>query len=157
MTDEIRVTEAAELLDVSGQTVRNYVRQGLLSARQPGARTLLIDRASVDALLLTRALRGQGNRRRATTRGPGADELARERDDLRARVVELQDAVLRLRAAAGLQRRADAERATQIGHLEEALRAATLAGELDRRAAIELEEAVAGMALPGHPGDLADS
>jgi hypothetical protein len=76
---------------------------------------------------------------------------------LRARVVELQDAVLRLRAAAGLQRRADAERATQIGHLEEALRAATLAGELDRRAAIELEEAVAGMALPGHPGDLADS
>ncbi len=158
MADEISVSEAAKLLETSGQTVRNYIRQGLLSARRPGARAFRVDRSSVDAFMRDRLLSGRRRVRRAVT-GPadGAEELARERDDLRARVIELQEAVLRLRAAAELQRRADAERATEVERLMEALRAADRAGKLHRRAAAELEEAIAGMALPGHLGEIADS
>lgn len=158
MADEISVSEAAKLLEMSGQTVRNYIRQGLLRARRPGARAFLVDRSSVEALLRERPLPGRRRRRQvATVPADGAEELARERDDLRARVVELQEAVLRFRAAADLQRRADAERDTEVEHLMEALRAAERAGELQRCAAAELEEAIAGMALPGHPGEIAES
>ena len=82
--------------------------------------------------------------------------LARERDDLRVRVVELQEAVLRLRSAAELQRKADAARAAEVERLLEALREAERSDELRRRAAAELEEALAGVALPGHPGEIAD-
>jgi len=158
MADEISVSEAAKLLETSGQTVRNYIRQGLLNARRPGARAFLVDRSSVEALLRDRPLSGRrGLRQAAAVPADGAEELARERDNLRARVVDLQEAVLRLRAAADLQRRADAERATEVERLMEALRAADRAGELHRRATAELEEAVAGMALPGHPGEIVES
>lgn len=158
MADEISVSEAAKLLETSGQTVRNYIRQGLLSARRPGARAFLVDRSSVEAFLRDRPLSGRRRlRQAATVPADSAEELARERDDLRARVVELQEAVLRLRAATDLQRQADAERATEVERLMEALRAADRAGELHRRAAAELEEAVAGMALPGHPGEMGES
>lgn len=157
MADEISVSEAAKLLETSGQTVRNYIRQGLLSARRPGARAFLVDRSSVEAFLRDRPLSGRRLRQAATVPADSAEELARERDDLRARVVELQEAVLRLRAATDLQRQADAERATEVERLMEALRAADRAGELHRRAAAELEEAVAGMALPGHPGEMGES
>ena len=152
MTDEISVTEAARLLDRSTQTVRNYIRQGLLTAQRPGERTFAVDRNSVEALSRSRALPEQRRQERAAD----AESLARERDDFRARVVELQEAVLRLRTAAELQRRADAERATEVDRLMEALGAAQRAGELQRRAALELEEAVATIAQPGHPGDIAD-
>jgi excisionase family DNA binding protein len=157
VADEISVTEAAGLLGTSGQTVRNYIRRGLLSARRPGGH-FLVDRASVEALLRHGGLAPGGRRRRSTVAGPvpnGAEALTRERDDLRARVVELQEAVLRLRSAADLQRKADAARATEIERLLEALRAAERTDELRRRAAAELEEALAGIALPGHAGELA--
>lgn len=157
MADEISVSEAAKLLDASGQTVRNYIRQGLLSARRPGARAFVVDRSSVDAVLRKRQLRGRRRQTVAAVPVDGTQRLAQERDDLRARVVELQETVLRLRAAADLQRRADAERATEVEHLIEALRASERAGELHRRATTELEEAVAGAALPGHPGELTES
>src|SRR5438552_11475070 len=144
MTDEISVTEAARLLDTSTQTVRNYIRRGLLAARRPGVRSLAVDRSSAESLLRSRVLPAG----RRQERGAEADSLARERDDYRARVVELQEAVLRLRTAAELQRRADAERATEVDRLMEALGAAQRAGELQRRAALELEEAVATIAQP---------
>jgi excisionase family DNA binding protein len=159
VADEISVSEAAKLLETSGQTVRNYIRRGLLSARQPGARSFLIDRSSVEALLRDGLLPGQRRRRRAAAAPTpaGAETLARERDDLRARVVELQEAVLRLRAAADLQRQADSERATEVGRLLDALLAAERADELRSRAAAELEDALAAVALPGHPGEIAGS
>jgi excisionase family DNA binding protein len=157
MADEISVSEAAELLETSGQTVRNYIRRGLLSARRPGARAFLVDRSSVQALLRDRPLSGRRRlRQAATVPGDGGGELARERDDLRARVVELQEAVLRLREAADLQRRADAERVEEVERLMDALRAADRAGALHRRAAAELEDAIAGLTLPGHPGEIAE-
>jgi excisionase family DNA binding protein len=156
VVDEISVSEAAGLLGTSGQTVRNYIRRGLLSARQPRGR-FLVDRASVEALL--REGLGPGRRRRRSTVArsvsDGAEALARERDDLRARVVELQEAVLRLRSAADLQRKADAARATEVERLLEALRAAERTDELRRNAAAELEEALAGIAVSGHAGELA--
>jgi excisionase family DNA binding protein len=157
VADEISVSEAAVLLETSGQTVRNYIRRGLLSARQPGARSFLIDRSSVEALLRDGMLPGRGRRRRtsAVPSLDGAEALERERDDLRARVVELQEAVLRLRAAADLQRQADRARATQVNHLLDALRAAERADELRSGAAAELENALAAMAVPGHPGEIA--
>jgi hypothetical protein len=85
----------------------------------------------------------------------GAEALARERDDLRVRVVELQEAVLRLRSAADLQRQADAARSREVESLLEALREGERTDQLRRRAAAELEEALAGIALPGHPGPIA--
>jgi hypothetical protein len=128
----------------SGRAARQYATtfgKGLLSAG--GARTFL-DRSSVNAFVPDTTFSGRHHLRQAATiPADGAEGFARERDDLRARVIELQEAVLRLRAAADLQRRADAERATQVGHLNEALSAADRAGELHRRAAAELEEAVA--------------
>jgi excisionase family DNA binding protein len=157
MPDEISVSETASLLGTSGQTVRNYIRRGLLSARRPGARSFLVDRTSVEALLRQG---GPGRRRHrrtvATTLSKDTQKLAHERDELRVRIVELQEAVLRLRTAADLQRQADATRATEIERLLEALRAAELTDELRRRASAELEEALAGIALPGHPGDIAE-
>lgn len=155
--DEISVSEAARLLGTSSQTVRNYIRRGLVSARRPGARAFLLDRASVEALLRQRSV--PVRRRRSTFADPVLDNtkaLARERDDLRVRVVELQEAVLRLRSAAELQRKADAARAAEVERLLEALREAERSDELRRRAAAELEEALAGVALPGHPGEIAD-
>jgi excisionase family DNA binding protein len=158
VADEISVSEAAGLLGTSGQTVRNYIRRGLLSARRP-SRRFLIDRSSVDVLLRQGGPGSRRRSRRSKVAGPGpdgAETLARERDDLRARVVELQEAVLRLRNAADLKRQADAARGTEIEHLLEALREAERTDELRRRAAAELEEALAGIALPGHPGEIAD-
>jgi excisionase family DNA binding protein len=158
MVDEISVSEAADLLGTSGQTVRNYIRRGLLSARRPDGR-FLVDRGSVEALLRQGGLVRGRRRRRSAVASPvpdGAEPLVRERDGLRARVVELQEAVLRLRSAAELQRKADAARATEIERLLEALRASERTDELRRRAAAELEGALAGIALPGHPGEIAD-
>lgn len=158
MADEISVSEAAGLLGTSGQTVRNYIRGGLLSARRPGRR-FVVDRSSVEAVVRQGGLVSRGRRRPSKIPGPvpdGAEALACERDDLRARVVELQETVLRLRSAADLQRQADAARGTEIEHLLEALRETERTDELRRRAAAELEEARAGRALPGHLGEIAD-
>jgi excisionase family DNA binding protein len=155
MPDEISVRDAAEILQVSGQTVRNYIRAGALTARRPGARSYLVTRASVERLMRERPLAGRRRGQRAgAASAASAEELARERDDLRARVIDLQEIVVRLREAGDLHGRADAERATEIDHLTEALRAAERVGELRRQAAAELEEALGGLAMPGHLGQL---
>jgi excisionase family DNA binding protein len=155
VADEISVSEAALVLGTSGQTVRNYIRRGLLSARRPGARAFLVDRSSVEALLHEDVWPGRrrGPHESAVPTLVGVEAVARERDDLRARVVELREAVLRIHAAAELQRQADAERTEEIEHLIDALRAGERASELRRRAAAELEETIASFALPGHPGE----
>jgi excisionase family DNA binding protein len=158
VADEISVSEAARLLGTSGQTVRNYIRHGLLSARQPGKR-FLIDRSSVERFVRQDGPGSRRRRQRSKVAGPipaGAEALARERDDLRARVVELQEVVLRLRSAAELQREVDIARGSEIERLLEALREAERSDRLRRRAAAELEQALGGTALPGHPGEIAD-
>ena len=158
MSDEVSVSEAAALLETSGQTVRNYIRTGLLSARRSG-RKFRVDRSSVEALWREG---GPGSHRRPSRAkvprplSDDAEALAAERDDLRARIVELQEAVLRLRGAADMQRQADAARGAEIERLLEALREGERADGLRRRATAELEDAVAGIALPGHPGQIAD-
>ena len=156
MADEISVSQAADLLGMSGQTVRNYIRHGLLSARRAG-RPFLVDRSSVEALMRQGGRAPTRRRRQPKMTGPVADAaeaIARERDGLRARVVELQEAVLRLRSAADLQRQADAARGREIQKLLDALRESERTDELRRRGAAELEEALAGIALPGHPGEV---
>lgn len=157
MSDEISVREAAELLQVSGQTVRNYIREGSLTARRPGARAYLVTRASVEGLIRDQPLPGRRRGRRAAAASSAdLEALARERDDLRARVIELQEAVLRLRGVTDLHRRADAERAAEVDHLMEALRAGERVGELHRQAAAELEDALGGFVVPGHLGQLGE-
>ena len=160
MEDEISVTRAAELLATSGQTIRNYVRSGTLSARRgPNGRRLLVTRASVDTLLAERGPLNGGRRRKSSrvlAELDSEDALVRERDDLRARVIWLGDAVARLREAAPHQQQADAQRAAVVEGLLSAIHAAERADELRRRALAELEEAVAGSMLPGHLGELDD-
>jgi hypothetical protein len=88
---------------------------------------------------------------------PGPETLGRlqqARDDLRATVTTLQDALARMRAVAELQRQADVERAQMVDHLLAAIAAGERADALRRSALQELEDAVAGATQPAHPGGL---
>lgn len=80
--------------------------------------------------------------------------VARERDGLRAKVVDLEEALTRAHMAVELQRDADAERARVIEHLLMAMTASERADALRRQAATVLEEALAGFTRPGHPGEM---
>jgi uncharacterized protein involved in exopolysaccharide biosynthesis len=89
--------------------------------------------------------------------GPAPETLAqlqRERDDLRATVTTLRDALARMRSVAELQRQADVERAAMVEHLLAATAAGERADALRRSALQELEEAVAGTTQPAHPHEL---
>ena len=93
----------------------------------------------------------------AGQRTPGVNRIGeegRERDDLRARIVSLEEALARVRLAAELQRDADAERAAVVGRLLEALSASERAEALRRRAVTELEEALAAFSGPGHAAEI---
>ena len=81
----------------------------------------------------------------ATGHDPADGRLHRERDDLRATVVALQDALVRTRSAAELRARAEEERAVMVGHLREAVAAGERADELRRAAVRELEEVAAAV------------
>lgn len=162
MPDEISVSEAAERLATTGQTIRNYLRSGILQGRRGSdGRTLLVSRKSVESLLAQHGPLNGGRRRRAR-RSTGADggdaadreALARERDDLLARVAWLEDALARLREASNLQRQADTQRAEVIDRLLSAMAAAERADELRRDAHAELEDAIASAAMPGNVGRL---
>jgi excisionase family DNA binding protein len=82
------------------------------------------------------------------------ETLQRERDDLRATVVTLQDVVARARTVADLHQQADAARAKVIEHLIAAVSAGEQADALRRAAVAELEEAVAAASRARHLGDL---
>ncbi len=87
---------------------------------------------------------------------PGLREARtqRERDDLRAEVVTVRDALARARTVAELQREADVERASIVEHLLAAVSAGERADALRRNAIAEMEDAITASSQAGHPGDL---
>jgi excisionase family DNA binding protein len=166
------VTEAAQALKTSTQTIRNFLGNGTLTGRRGPKKWWLIDRESVDALLRERGHLNGGRRRRsalailtaeverlrtevdrlsnlagATSSTEG--DAARERDELRARVVTLEDNIAQMRDAAELQRRAEAERANVVDQLLNAVAAAERADGLRREAVETLEAALSRSILPG--------
>jgi hypothetical protein len=178
MPDELSTKEAAALLTTTVPTVIGLTEDGELIGRKElrGQRfRWRISRASVEASIkkhgtfprqhdgrtsrLSRvereivALRAQVEDL-AESRDPDQRPFGRERDDLRARVVALTDALARTLSAAELRDRAEEERAVMVRHLGEAIAAGERADDLRRAALRELEEAVATAGQPGHPGSL---
>lgn len=174
MSDEMTVSEAAQALGTSGQTIRTFLGDGTLTGRRGARNAWLVDRASVASFLRTRGrlngqrrrksraaeLEAEVNRLRAeverlteavNARGSGAAAL-QERDTLRARVVELEDGLAQMRDAAELQRRAETERSELVEHLLAAVASADRADALRRQAVEKLEDALARARVPGHPG-----
>jgi chromosome segregation ATPase len=174
MSDELTVSEAAQALGTSGQTIRTLLGDGTLTGRRGPRNAWLVDRVSVASFLGTRGpLNGQRrrksraaeledevNRLRAevdrltvavNATGSGAAAL-QERDALRARVVELEDGLAQMRDAAELQRRAETERSELVDHLLAAVASADRADALRREAVEKLEDALARTRVPGHPG-----
>lgn len=178
MPDEISTKEAAALLKTTVPTVLRQIEHGELTARQePHGKKFRwhISRASVMASIEkngTFPRRSEGRTGRLSRverevaalraqvadlaeRGDPADRrLHRERDDLRATVVALKDALTRTRSAAESRDRAEEERAVVVEHLREALAAGERADELRRAAVRDLEEVATAVAQPGHPGGL---
>src|SRR2546430_791972 len=134
--------KAAARLGVSKPTVRAWIGDGLVRARRekrgqgfrwlideeeiarPDVRTLVgraprrrpsrLAQLESDVASLQEALRTAGPPAVPSESPPG--ELQRERDDLRAKVVGLEETIVRLRAAAEMQGDADAHRSTVIEH-----------------------------------------
>ncbi len=103
---------------------------------------------------LSEAVRGLQAAPKSTLEPQSAEEIGRDRDGLRARVVNLEEALTRAHAVAELQREADGERAAVVEHLLAAAAASERADALRRRSVAELEEAVAVFSRPGHPGEM---
>jgi hypothetical protein len=171
------------MLGTSKPTVHALIAKGILKAtRQPRGKLSMwyIDESSVQRWLGEHGRYDEQNRRGpsrlarleaevlglreqvqalvfAYRAGPDispAEVAARERDDLRAQVVSLEEALARAHLVAELQRDADTERAAVIGHLLEAAAANERAEGLRRRAITELEEAVAAFSRPGHAAEI---
>jgi hypothetical protein len=180
---DVQTGEAAKRLGTTTQNVGNLIAKNMLKAKKlkRGKRFLwLVDEASLERLLrehgrfdkrrrsespasrLKRVEAELASLRRAFDEAGldvsgASDAVARERDDLRAEVSTLREALARSREAAELQRDADAERASIIEHLAAAAAASERADTLRRRAFHELEDALAGALGPGHAGDLTRS
>jgi excisionase family DNA binding protein len=169
--DGITVQEAAERLQTTVQTVRALARDKSLSARKVRG-TWRVDPASVDEFLAAEGPLEGGRRRRSLVARQEAEiarlraqvaELAKsadadevvgvlaERDELRARVVVLEDALARMREVAELQRRAEEERSQVLEHLTAALGSAERSEQLRRKSVEILEDGLAGSVMPGHP------
>jgi len=177
--------EAAAQLGTSKPTVRSLIEKRSLQAtrqtRGSGFRWL-IDEDSVKAFLSTHGrydervpdarrslksidlrlstLEGEVRRRSAVADSPvhpGQADASHMFDDARARIVDLEEALVRSRISAELQREADDARAVVVEHLLAAVAASERADGLRRRAHAELEEAVQGFSRPGHPGELRDA
>lgn len=146
------------------------IERGLLSGgqQQRGTRFVwLVDVSSIEAYLNEH---GQFKKKRRESRldkieaelaalraaiGGAATapaDVERERNDLRATVVTLREALARAHSVAELQREAEAERATMIEHLQTAAAAGERADALRRQAMAELEAAIAAASRPGHLG-----
>jgi hypothetical protein len=167
------VAEAAAALGTSTQTIRNFLGDRTLSGRRGPRNWWLVDRKSVAGYLKEHGRLDGGRRRRSATSAlrtqverlrrevdrlsglvgsSGSDaDVSRERDELRSRVVALEDNLAQMREAADLQRRAGAERGEVVEHLLAAVAAAERADALRRQAVEALEDALARGTLPGHP------
>ncbi len=178
MPDELSTKEAAALLKTTVPTVLRLIEHGELTGRQEPRGTKFrwrISRASVAASIKKNGTFPRKNDGRASrlsrvereivalraeveglaeSRDPDQRPFGRERDDLRARVVALTDALARTLSAAEMRDRAEDERAVMVRHLGEAIAAGERADDLRRAALRELEEAVATAGQPGHPGAL---
>ena len=180
MAGHLTTAEAARRLDVSKPTVRALLGAGSLRGLQVphGSRSYWqVEEESVTELLVS------GPHQRRQTRAPTrlerveaevtalrqtVDSLAgwttpapgnptsseRERDKLRVRVVNLEEALARLTTASELQRQADLARATVVEHLLAALTGGEQVDALRRQAAENPEEALATFRRPGHIGEL---
>jgi excisionase family DNA binding protein len=174
--ERILTGQAASRLGTSKQTIRDLINKGELRGvreKRGGSFAWLVETASVEEFLREHGA-FQGKRRRTSrlgrleaevaalkrTESPlhrevvASADLERERDDLRAQVVTLEEVLARTQSAAELQRAADDERAIVMNKLIEALAAAERADALRRAAVDGLRDALAAAPQPGHPGQL---
>jgi hypothetical protein len=173
VADEMTVAEAAAAIGTSTQTIRNFLGDRTLSGRRGPRGWWLVERTSVVAFLEEHGRLAGGRRRHSPAAALQAEverlrrevdrlsglatnesdlAVAHERDEVRSRVVALEDNLAQMRETAELQRRADAERDEVIEHLLAAVAAEARAGALRRQAVEELEAALARNTLPGHLG-----
>lgn len=166
MSDTMTTPEAAAALGTSAETIRTLIRDGLLTGRQNDRGWWLVERRSVDDFLteygpLNGGRRGQvrraipdlpaaHERSRVVDEVPSAAAVVRERDELRARVVVLEDSLAALRDAADLQRQADVERSEVVKQLLAALAGSERSDVLRARAIKQLEDALARATVPGY-------
>jgi excisionase family DNA binding protein len=179
----VTTSQAAQMLGTSKPTVTTLIAKGILQAsRQTRGKLSIwhIDESSVqrwlgehgrydehnherrsrlarlevEVLELRNEVRTRLSANRAAPDPSPIEAAARERDDLRARMVSLEDALGRAHLVAELQRDADRERAAVIEHLLEAAAASERADGLRRQAITELEEAVAAFSRPGHAAEI---
>jgi hypothetical protein len=175
MTDGVSTAEAARLLSTTPPTVRGLLESGDLHGRKinRGSRfAWVIEEGSIHRYIAEHG-KFTGERRAAKSRvaelehevaairsvidadaPPARGSTQRERDDLRATVVTLRDALARTRNVADLQKQADDARAQVVEHLIAAVSASERADALRRDAVAEMEDAVAAVAQAGHLGDL---
>jgi hypothetical protein len=167
MADGMSAADAAAALGTTAVTARKLCEQGRLAGtKEPWGNSRfrwVIDPKSVEEFASKGGLRKPKRldvrlaaleADVATLKGgvvPADRQVAAERDDLRARVVTLEEAVVRMRAASELQREAADARAKVVSHLLAAGAANESAEALYRRALGELEEALASTTRPGHP------
>lgn len=181
MTDDMTVDAAARALGTSPQTVRTLLRNGELKGQKvprgsrhvwipsrKGVSTFLSQHGRFEGRPRPRSRLAQlehmvaqlqqqlGEFRRSPTRSAtlSDDTVAVERDELRARVVSLEEALAHVRHASELQRRADEERSALVEHLLAATAAAERVDSLRREALAAFDEAVGGFSRPGHAGSV---
>jgi predicted ArsR family transcriptional regulator len=179
--DVVSVAEAAQALGTTPPTVRKLLGAGTLTGEKEAHRSRFhwkVHGKSVERFLsehgsfpgglgappriaaVQRAVDRLEERVNALGELRGEEEaagptaLASERDDLRARVIVLEDALARMNQAAELQRAADAERSLVVEHLLAANSASERADALRRQTVAMLEEALAGFSRPGHAGSI---
>lgn len=169
MSDEISVAEAARRLGASPPTIRGLLDSGRLSGRRKprGSRFVWsVDGESVERFRSEHGPFGGRRRPQHSVASLAAEveslrlaldstlNCAVERDDLRATLVTLRDALAQTRDVLQLQREADDARADMVQHLLDALAAGERADNLRRGALERLEAAVGTATGPGHPGEL---
>jgi excisionase family DNA binding protein len=176
MADGVSTSKAARRLNTTPPTVRALLARGELTGLKipRGDRfAWLIDESSIQRYLAQQSgqftpQRGSSGSRiaalerevaafhaaikAANSQDPDIDRVQRERDDLRATIMTLQDALARARTVADLQRQADTARAQIVEHLLAALAASEQADRLRRSAIAEIEEALAAASQAGHLG-----
>lgn len=169
---ELTTDEAALVIGATPPTVRSLIESGRLTARRVpwGSRfKWRISKTSVDEYITTHGRRDDSYgrttgridvlERKVAELAAGltparSDTAATEQDDLRARVVALEESLMRAREVAELQAAADRERAEVVRLLLDAVRAAERADDRRRKAIATLGEALGGYERPGHLGQL---